>query len=57
MNQSFDANNSYHLPKIPQNESAYLRTKKQSSTDMRRSASQSQADKQKVNLTRKLVIM
>jgi hypothetical protein len=57
MNQSFDATNSYHLPKISQNESAYLQTKKESSADMRRSVSYSQAGKQKVNLTRKLVIM
>lgn len=58
MNQSFDSSaNSYHLPKIPQNESAYLRTSK--GPEMSRSFSQHQTSKStgKGNLTRKLVMM
>jgi acetyl-CoA acetyltransferase len=59
MNQSFDASsNNYHLPRIAQNDSAYLRTTNKQSADMRRSASYSQAAKNpKANLTRKLVVM
>ncbi len=57
MNQSFDsASNGYHLPRIPQNESAYLRTSK--GPEMSRSMSQHQPSKSgKVNMTRKLVMM
>lgn len=59
MNQSFDASsNNYHLPKIAQNESTYLRSANKQSADMRRSASYSQAaNNSKTNLTRKLVMM
>lgn len=59
MNQSFDASSSnYHLPKIPQNESAYLRGSKGLSTEMNRSMSQHQTAKAgKVSITRKLVMM
>lgn len=57
MSQSFDSSsNGYRLPRIPQNESAYLRTSK--GPEMGRSMSQHQTGKSsKANLTRKLVMM
>lgn len=59
MNQSFDASsNNYHLPRISQNDSTYLRATNKLSSDMRRSASYSQGPKgEKVSITRKLVLM
>jgi hypothetical protein len=54
MNQSFDAGNSHHLPRLPQNESAYLRTSRQSQ-EVRRSLSTHQP--QKASLTQKIVMM
>ena len=58
MNQSFYSSaNNYHLPKIPQYDSTYLRTSK--GQEMSRSQSQQQTSKSagKGNLTRKLVMM
>ena len=59
MNQSFDgSNNSYHLPKINQNESGYLKSSQKQSTDMKRSVSMHQNVKNsKVNIAGKLVMM
>lgn len=59
MNQSFDASSGqYHLPKIGQNESTYLRGSKGLTSEMNRSMSVRQPSKPgKVNLTRKLVMM
>ena len=57
MNQSFDGTNSYHLPKISQNDSGYLRTTK-NNHEMRRSMSQNQPQKSdKISLTQKIVMM
>ncbi len=53
MNQSFDSSN-YHLPRLPQNESAYLRTSR-ANQEMSRSMSQQQTSK--VTLTQKIVMM
>ena len=58
MNQSFDASqNSYHLPRISQHESSYLRTKVVSNGEMSRSMSVQNNKASKVGLTRKLVMM
>lgn len=58
MNQSFDASqNSYHLPRISQHESSYLRTKVTPTGEMSRSMSMQNSKANKVGLTRKLVMM
>jgi hypothetical protein len=57
MNQSFDAGNSYHLPRLPQNESTYLRTSRQSQ-DIKRSLSHHQTPiANKASITQKIVMM
>ena len=54
MNQSFDAENSHYLPRLPQNESTYLRTSRPSH-DIKRSMSTHQPTK--ASLTQKIVMM
>jgi hypothetical protein len=57
MNQSFDSSNGYHLPRISQNDSAYLRTSR-GPQELGRSLSQPQSVKPgKQNIARKLVMM
>lgn len=57
MNQSFDASSNYHLPRLPQNESAYLRTSR-ANQEMSRSMSQQQPTKSsKASLTQKIVML
>ena len=58
MNQSFDAGSNYHLPRLPQNESSYLKTSKVGQ-DLKRSMSYQQTTKKDKasSITQKIVMM